>query len=57
MVDSIHPGVWIRPGWAAGSWAQNVGAKRNDASEKMTKRTSRMIVNCHRRRSTPRRLR
>ena len=33
------------------------GAKTKDTSEKSTNRTSRTMVNCHSRRSTPRRLR
>jgi hypothetical protein len=34
-----------------------IGANAKEASENSTNRMSRMIVNCHSRRSTPRRLR
>ena len=40
-----------------GRQAVVVGAKMNEASEKTTNRISRTIVNCHSRRSMPRRLR
>ena len=42
---------------AARRQAVVLGARMYDASEKMTNRASRTMVNCHSRRSTPRRLR
>ena len=50
---------WGAPRVARGRCRQAVvlGARMYDASEKTTNRTRRTIVNCHSRRSTPRRLR
>ena len=54
---AISPNTASVPATGAITANLQLGGKMNDASEKRTKRTISTIVNCHRRRSTPRRLR